>query len=223
MTATPSSRWDPAQYNRFADERELPFWDLAALVEPSGDRPTLVDLGCGDGRLTDALAMQLDARRAVGVDSSAAMLERAAAHSRDGLEFVTGDLATWSGHDVDVVFSNAALHWVPDHASVLERWRDALRPRGQLAVQMPANTDHPSHRISRELAREWLGSDAPADPVAANVLPPERYAELLERLGFTRQHVRMQVYGHHLGSSAKVVEWTRGSSLTRFAEVFDAA
>jgi trans-aconitate 2-methyltransferase len=88
---------------------------------------------------------------------------------------------------------------------------------------MPSNSDHPSHWISRELAREWLGSDAPPDPVDANVLPPERYAELLDALGFTRQHVRLQVYCHHLASTADVVEWTRGSSLTRFSAVFDDA
>jgi trans-aconitate 2-methyltransferase len=221
ITAMAATRWDPAQYNRFAGEREQPFWDLAALVEQNDEQPELVDLGCGDGRLTDALAMQFDARHALGVDSSSAMLERAAAHVRDGLEFTSGDLATWTGSGVDVVFSNAALHWVPDHAAVLARWRDALRDRGQVAVQIPSNADHPSHRISRELAEEWLSSDAPSDPVDANVLPPERYAEVLDALGFTRQHVRLQVYSHHLASTADVVEWTRGSSLTRFSAVFD--
>jgi len=223
VTTKPSSVWDPGQYNRFADERELPFWDLVALIEPTDDHPMVVDLGCGDGRLTDALAVHLDAQHALGIDASARMLDQAATRARDGLEFSAGDLATWSGHGLDVVLSNAALHWVPDHESVLERWRDALRPRGQLAVQMPTNADHASHRISRDLALEWLGSAAPPDPVATNVLAPERYADLLDRLGFTRQHVRLQVYGHHLASSAEVVEWTRGSSLTRFASVFDAA
>ncbi len=59
----------------------------------------------------------------------------------------------------------------------------------------------------------------PSDPVAANVLLPERYAEEFDRLGLRDIHVRLQVYGHHLPSSADVVEWTKGSSLTRFQNV----
>jgi trans-aconitate 2-methyltransferase len=210
--------WSPAQYNRFAAEREQPFWDLAALLEPVPS-PALVDLGCGDGRLTAALHERLGARSTIGIDSSAAMLAKARAYAGGALSFVDGDLATWRGSDQDVVFSNAALHWAPEHARVLERWRDALAPGGQLAVQMPSNADHPSHRVSRELAAEWLGDSAPPDPVDANVLAPEAYAELLDRLGFEPIHVRLQVYPHRLASSAEVVEWVKGSSLTRLKPV----
>jgi trans-aconitate 2-methyltransferase len=211
--------WSPAQYNRFAAEREQPFWDLAALLEPVSS-PALVDLGCGDGRLTAALHTRVGARSTVGIDSSEAML--ASARGGGGLTFVRGDLATWQGSEVDIVFSNAALHWAPEHASVLERWRSSLAPGGQLAVQMPANADHPSHRVSRELAAEWLGAGAPPDPAEGNVLAPEAYAQLLDGLGFERLHVRLQVYPHRLDSSADVVEWVKGSSLTRLKPVFSA-
>ena len=214
MRAAPSP-WDPGQYNRFAAEREQPFWDLAGMLEPV-DSPIVVDLGCGDGRLTAALAERLGARDALGLDSSASMLAAASEYAGDGVRFAAGDLAAWQGDGVDVVFSNAALHWVPDHADVLRRWRDSLAPGGQLAVQVPANADHPSHRVSSELAEEWLGGAAPADPVARNVLAPEEYATLLDGLGFERQHVRLQVYGHRLPSTSDVVEWVKGTSLTRF-------
>jgi trans-aconitate 2-methyltransferase len=110
---------------------------------------------------------------------------------------------------------------VPDHVGVLARWRSGLRPGGQLAVQIPANAEHPSHQVARELATEWLAEAAPADPVERNVLAPETYAELLYDLGFGRQHVRLQVYGHALASTAEVVEWVKGTSLTRFRTVFD--
>ncbi len=213
--------WNPDQYNRFAAEREQPFWDLAALVDPV-ESPLVVDLGCGDGRLTAALHRQLGARRTIGIDSSPAMLAKAEEHEGDGVSFESGDLAGWRGGGFDVVFSNAALHWVADHAAVLERWRDSLAPGGQVAVQMPTNADHASHRISSELAVEWMGSAAPPDPVAVNVRRPEEYAELLDGLGFDRQHVRLQVYGHRLASSADVVEWVKGTSLTRFREVLPA-
>src|SRR5262249_3405040 len=70
---------------------------------------------------------------------------------------------------------------------------------------------------------EWFGAGAPPDPVDANVRKPEEYAELLDALGFTRQHVRLQVYGHHLAHSSDVVEWVKGSSLTRFKRVLEPA
>ena len=217
-----SGAWDPAQYNRFAAERSQPFHDLCDLLEPVVS-PRVVDLGCGDGRLTSLLHRRLEASSTLGLDSSPAMLEEAASRATSALHFEEGDLARWQGSDVDLVFSNAALHWVGDHADVLSRWTGSLRPGGQLAVQVPANADHPSHVVARELAEELLGPEAPADPVETNVLVIERYAEILYSLGYERQHVRLQVYGHLLDSTADVVEWVKGTSLTRFKRVLAPA
>ena len=211
--------WDPTQYNRFAAEREQPFWDLAALIEPVPGA-VVVDLGCGDGRLTAALHEHLGAAHTLGIDSSPQMLAGAEPHRSAAVSFEAGDLAAWDGK-ADVVFANASLHWVPDHEAVLARWRGGITPGGQLAVQVPANADHPSHVVAQRLAAEWLGDKAPPDPVATNVLRPERYAEVLDDLGFGRASVRLQVYGHRLDSSADVVEWVKGTSLTRFKTVMD--
>jgi trans-aconitate 2-methyltransferase len=215
-----ASPWDPEQYNRFATEREQPFWDLRALIAPVAS-PRVADLGCGDGRLTAALHRDLQAVSTVGVDLSASMLEAAATHAGGGVTFVSGDIATWSGSSFDVVFSNAALQWVPDHPGVLRRWSSSLAPGGQLAVQVPAIADHPSHAVMRELATAWLGPEAPTDPVASNVLAPEEYARLLDALGFEGQHVRLQVYPHRLASVADVAEWMKGAALTRFRRAMD--
>jgi trans-aconitate 2-methyltransferase len=214
--------WDPDQYNRFAAEREQPFWDLAGLLVPVPS-PTVVDLGCGDGRLTASLADHLAAASVLGVDSSEAMMAAAAVHADGRTSFERGDIAAWGRPgDVDVVFANASLQWVPDHPVVLARWAGSLRPGGQLAVQVPANADHPAHVLADELAREVL-DHPPPDPVAVNVLPPDRYAEVLDGLGFGEQHVRLQVYGHHLESTAAVVEWVKGTTLTRYKEPLGAA
>jgi trans-aconitate 2-methyltransferase len=209
--------WDPDQYNRFAAQREQPFWDLAGLIEPV-TRAKMVDLGCGDGRLTAALTNELDAASVLGVDSSPAMIEAAATFANDRLAFTLGDLATWRENDAcDVVFANASLQWVPDHPSVLANWSASLKAGGQLAVQVPANADHPSHVVAAQVAAELL-DDPPPDAVAANVLAPERYAEILDELGFERQHVRLQVYAHRLNATSDVVEWVKGTSLTRFKQ-----
>lgn len=210
--------WDPAQYRTFEVERNQPFFDLLDMVQPvpGGE---VVDLGCGDGRLTAVVHEQTGAGRTTGIDSSEAMLAEAAARAGGGLSFEHGDIATFSG-DADVVFSNAALHWVPAHEELVTRLARCIRPGGQLAVQVPRNADHPSHLVAAEVAAEEpfasaMGGAAPLDPVLG-VLAPEAYAELLFSLGFAEQHVRLQVYGHVLGSSADVVEWVRGTTLTRF-------
>lgn len=215
----PGDTWDPSQYDRFRDERRAPFFDLLALVRP---RPGLrvVDLGCGTGRLTRIVHQRLAAAETLGVDRSAAMLADSAALAGGGLAFACDDLrsvlapARW-----DVVFSNAALHWLPDHPRLFERLSDALAPGGQLAVQMPANHDHASHVVAAELAaeppfRDVFGSDR-AQP---GVLEPVEYAALLDRLGYRAPHVRLQVYGHRLPGREDVVEWVKGTLLTSHRE-----
>jgi trans-aconitate 2-methyltransferase len=214
--------WNPTQYERFARERSQPFYDLASLVSPicSG---RVVDLGCGTGSLTAELPNLLGGTEVVGLDNSPSMLASTAKYASDIVQF--GDVDINHFHDPgswDVVFSNAALHWLPDHGAVLSRWVESLRASGQIAVQIPSNADHPSHVCAREAAdslADRFEGPVPRDPVDANVLLPEQYAVILDGLGLQDVHVRLQVYGHHLPSSADVVEWTKGSSLTRFQNV----
>lgn len=214
--------WNPTQYERFAAERRQPFDDLLALVRPTPGG-TAVDLGCGTGELSVELHRHLGAASTLGIDSSAAMLEQAT--EVPGVRFEVGDISTFASDEpLDVIFANAALQWVPDHVPLLAHLSTLLAPGGQLAIQVPYNHDHLSHTVSAAIARDEpfagaMGDDPPADPVAVNVRTPARYAELLHELGFAERHVRMQVYGHVLDSSAEVVEWVKGTSLTRFKRV----
>lgn len=209
--------WNPDQYARFRDERAQPFFDLLSLVQP---RPNLraVDLGCGPGELTRILHDRLACRETLGVDSSPAMLSKAAAHAGEGLTFAAGDIAEFAPSEpYDLVFSNAALHWVDDHARLFARLARTLSPAGQLAVQMPANHDFPTHVVATEVARSEPFRSALGGYVRTSpLLSAEGYAELLHRLGFTRQSVRLQVYGHVLASRDDVVEWVKGSLLTDY-------
>lgn len=213
--------WDPVQYERFKAQRSQPFWDLVELIQP-GRIERAVDLGCGTGEHTTAAAERLGIGEMVGIDSSPNMLHSAGQSATDRVSFLEGDIATWtSAGDRDLLLANASLQWVGDHRTVLARWVAALRPGGQLAVQVPANADHHSHLASAHVATlepflAALDGDPPADPVAVNVLQPEEYATVLYELGIAEPHVRLQVYPHVLPSSASVVEWTRGTSLTRF-------
>lgn len=203
--------WNPQQYERFKSERAQPFHDLLTLVEP---RPGMrvVDLGCGTGELTRLMHEQLEAAETVGVDNSAEMLAKAAAFATGTLRFEQTPVEQFTDHaPFDLVFSNAALHWVEDHRSLFARLTAMLAPGGQLAVQMPFNHDHISQRVAAELAPQFG-----AAPRVPPLLAPEEYASLLYSLGYARQHVHLQVYGHLLDSAAGVVEWVKGSTLTEY-------
>jgi len=211
--------WSPVQYDRFRDERSQPFFDVLAFVRP---RPGMrvVDLGCGTGELTRALHHRLEARETLGIDSSEAMLEKGRAYAGSGLTFARQDILAFiddPGGPWDLIFSNAALHWVPLHEHVLRRLTLGLASGGQIAVQVPANHDHPSQTVAGELAgeppfRDPLGGYLRRTPV----LLPEEYAVVLDRLGYREQHVRLEVYGHRLESRDEVVEWMKGTLLTDY-------
>ena len=226
MTTSGIPDWNPQQYGKFSDERSQPFRDLLDLVEPS-TIATAVDLGCGSGELTALAAEQLHIADLLGIDNSPAMLAAAAAHASPAVRFAPGDLAGWTGEGIDLVVANASLQWVPNHAEVLGRWVGSLRAGGQIAVQVPANAGQHTHRVAVEVAARPRFAEAfgpagpPPDPVANNVLEPEVYARLLYDLGCVRQHVRLQVYPHVLENSRAVVEWVRGTTLTRFQKVLD--
>jgi trans-aconitate 2-methyltransferase len=227
MTTAPKADWNPQQYGKFAAERAQPFHDLLTLIRV---RPVerAVDLGCGPGELTRLAADELGCVSMVGIDNSPAMLAKTGEHAGGAVRFEHGDIGSFTGEgDLDLVLAAASLQWVPDHASVLRRWTASLEPGGQIAVQVPANAGMPTHRVANEVAHNEpflsaFGADGPpADPVAENVLEPEEYATLLHELGFVDQQVRLQVYPHLLGNSHDVVEWVRGTTLTRFQKRLD--
>lgn len=203
--------WNPDQYERFKQERAQPFHDLLALIEHR-PRMRVADLGCGTGELTRELHDHLQAEETIGVDNSETMLLKSKAFEGEMLRFERGEIDSFlADKPFDLIFSNAALHWVPDHEKLLHQFVALLSPRGQVAIQFPANDDHPSHRIAAELALEYG-----IKPRPDYLLPVERYATLLHHLGFKRQHVRLQVYTHELPSSEAVVEWVRGALLTDY-------
>lgn len=220
----PADAWDPAQYTRFQAERSRPFFDLLAMVEPSAGM-SIVDLGCGTGELTAILHERLGAARTLGIDKSAAMLKDAGANAASGLEFAVGAIeSATDGSDFDLVFSNAALHWVADHRDLLRRLTARLRRDGQLAVQVPANHREATHTVAAHVAALEPFASALAGYIApVHVLEPVEYARLLHALGYRQQRVELRVYGHLLESRDAVVDWVAGTTLTVYRERLSTA
>ena len=138
-----AAAWDPEVYRRFGDERTRPFLDLLARVGAQ-DPSVVVDLGCGEGRATAVLAQRWPGARVIGVDSSPDMLAAAAATAPEGVEFVAGDVRDRAPDGpVDVVVSNAVLHWIAGHDRVITDWAGRLRPAAGWRCRCRAISGHP--------------------------------------------------------------------------------
>jgi trans-aconitate 2-methyltransferase len=202
--------WEPGQYARFAGPRLRPGLDLLARVPLEGEARHVVDLGCGTGALLPALRARFPEAGLTGVDNSPEMLARARGVDPDAT-LVEADAAGWSPEGpVDLIFSNAVLHWLPDHAALLPR---LLRSCRVLAVQMPANFEAPSHRLVGEIAARprWasrLGGIRPGE----HVLPLAEYRRLLAPLA-AEVDLWETVYWHVLEAADPVLEWVRGTTL----------
>ncbi len=173
--------WNPETYARFRGLRLRPALDLMAQVGPL-PAGAVVDLGCGDGAAGAALAARFAGHEVIGVDSSAAML----AAVEDGIytALVKDDAALWRpDRPVALIFSNAALHWVPDHDHLMPRLAGLLVPGGVLAVQMPRQTGAPSHRFLRDIAASMFPDRFDGTPTVPEVKRAETYWRMLSPFG----------------------------------------
>lgn len=208
--------WNPDAYRQFS-ARDAPFDDLAALIAVrAGQR--VIDLGCGSGELTARLAALLPGSDVLGIDSSPEMLARARAHERAGLRFALASMEDAAG-EWDLVFSHAALQWVPDHAALLPRWLATLRPGGQIVLQMASDHDLPGRVLLRDTA-----ADAPFARALdgwrrpAHVLPLHDYAGLLFAAGAESMTVFEKVYPSVLADADALVAWYQGTALVPYLE-----
>jgi trans-aconitate 2-methyltransferase len=204
--------WDPLAYEAFADHRMRPAIDLLSRVTLEAPR-RIVDLGCGSGGVTLLLARRWPGARILALDSSDEMLTSARTRSM-AIEWLRADLDAWRPSErFDLVFSNAALHWLGDHPRMFPRLAEALAPGGVLAVQMPSNFSAPSHALMHELALE-----TPYRAHLEQVLRPmpvldvrDYYALLAPRCA--RIDIWSTQYLQVLRGENPVADWTRATWL----------
>jgi trans-aconitate 2-methyltransferase len=212
--------WDADQYLKFARERTRPARDLAAAVEVAALKRA-VDLGCGPGNSTEILAERWPDAALSGFDSSPAMVE-AARREHPNWRWSVADISAWAaekGEAFDLVYSNAALHWVPNHRELYPRLMERVAPRGALAVQVPANLDAPAHTAMRELAaNERWAHKLPAGGVREwHVHDAGFYYDCLAGAA-KRIDLWYTEYTHVLDGPAAIVEWYKGTGLRPFLD-----
>lgn len=213
-----TTSWDPSQYLRFADQRLRPALDLLAQV-PLAAPGRVVDLGCGPGNVTTILKRRFPQAEVLGVDGSDAMLAKARAAAPD-CRFVAGDFASWEpeGPAPELIYSNAALHWVGDHPVLFPRLMRLLPSGGVLAVQMPAMHDAPLRRMQLEVAASGPWAELLRDAGFARDIPsPGAYYDLLRPLSDSLD-IWETTYLHVLSGEDAVVQWAAGSSLRPFLD-----
>ncbi|MBW9333144.1 methyltransferase domain-containing protein [Herbaspirillum sp. RU 5E] len=210
-------QWDVSQYLRFGGERLRPALDLM-LHLPTQNPVRILDLGCGTGNLTALLQQRWPQAEVLGVDGSDDMLAKARLNVPQA-RFIAADLNHWEPeHKLDLIYTNATLQWLPDHAQLLPRLLSFLNPGGCLAVQMPVMHDAPLRRAQVELARSSDYADA-LDEVSErrNVLEVGSYYDLL-RPRVASLDIWQTSYLHILTGADPVLEWASGSSLRPYLE-----
>lgn len=215
--------WNPRQYLRHAGHRSRPFHDLLARIPqlPAHGRPArIVDLGCGPGNITRRLADRWPDAHITGLDNSREMLDAARAYAGPTpgggrLDFARADAAHWVPEQpLDLIVSNAALQWVPNHPDSLETWVDSLLPGGTLAFQVPGNFTAPSHAILGDLcdSPQWRARLGGHGRRFVHILEPGEYLERLAGLG-CEVDAWETTYVQLLAGEDPVLDWVKGTAL----------
>jgi trans-aconitate 2-methyltransferase len=209
--------WDPALYQRYERERTQPARDLLARIESEKPR-RIADLGCGPGNSTALLRERWHKAEIIGVDNSPEMIAAARQAWSQG-DWRLADIATWTeSTPFDLVFSNAALHWVRDHERVFPRLLNLVGRPGVLAVQMPAHLASAVHRLMLHIADDPMWRERMINArIAIEVHRPPFYYDLLRPL-CARLELWETEYLHVLEGPEAIVEWIRGTGLRPFLE-----
>ena len=217
--------WNADEYLKFSSDRARPFADLLAQVSRDSVE-SIVDLGCGTGHLTRSMAERWPKALVIGVDRSAEMLTKAEPLAIPGrLEFVQEEIADWSARQpVDLIVSNAALHWVDDHESLLTRLSRMLSRHGALAVQMPNRFQGPMQAAIDSLVADsrWAPQLRGVGLHRESVRPILWYVRLLHGLGLA-VNAWETTYVHVLTGENPVLEWIKGTGLRPILAALDAA
>ena len=177
---------------------------------------SIVDLGCGPGNSTAILRSRWPSASITGIDNDPAMLA-AAERTDPSVRWVQANVATWApSESYDLVFSNALLQWLPDHANIIRRFFGAVAPGGALAVQLPTHLTSPLHRHMLEVADQpqWRTVTAGARQAISTHSVAFYYDALCAVT--PRLDLWETEYCHVVSDPQAIVDWIRGTGLRPF-------
>lgn len=216
------AEWNAGQYEKFEAERTIPSRDLVnavVAVKAMAAVHSALDVGCGTGNSTQVLATAFPQAHVVGVDNSDDML--LAAHKKyPALEFTKADVPEGLRgleQKFDVVFSNACLQWIPDHATLLPQLMEMLNDGGVLAVQVPVQTKQLMHRILRKVAARPRWEEKLSGAHQSNLLSEEEYFDILSAAS-SDFRLWETTYLHAMPGHQSLVEWFKGAGMRPYLE-----
>lgn len=213
-----TTSWDPAQYERYKAYRDRPALDLMVQIPGDLNPREIWDLGCGTGEHAALLKRRHPTAMVHGLDSSPDMLGRGRERP-EAIDWVEQGVQDWApATPPDLIFSNAALHWLPDHASLFPRLAASLAPGGVLACQMPISYVAPWHVLMRETAADgpWAGALAKVEGVRPLAEPSDYYGWLAPLCDSV--DVWSTTYLHALTGEDPIIDWMLGSGLRPYVE-----
>jgi trans-aconitate 2-methyltransferase len=209
--------WNPDLYLKYADERTRPSYDLVARIDlPNPAR--IVDIGCGPGNSTQVLRQAWPHADILGLDSSPQMIDKARAAYPDE-RWTVADAAAWATvQRYDLVFSNAALQWMPDHDALIPALFERVAPGGALAVQVPFNRESPLQQAIAEVADRprWRQATAGCE-ARLSYLPAGYYYDRLAPMA-ARLDLWQTVYYHVLAGHQDMIDWSSSTSMRPYLE-----
>ena len=215
--------WNPEIYNQFKNIRFQPFFDLMNLIS-SENLKKAIDIGCGTGEQTHILSEKFENADFLGIDSSAEMLAEANQFKNERLHFnkmAVEDFIT-PEEKYDLIFSNAALQWSDDHRILFPKLLSMLTENGQLAVQMPMQSENILNQILFKLA-----SEEPYKTQLQNwnrvstVLSMDEYTQMMFDAGLKDLNIYVKVYPIIADNSEKLFQFISGSALIPYLEKLD--
>ena len=212
--------WDVEQYERYKTYRDRPALDLMVQL-PSDIAPREIwDLGCGAGEHAALLAARYPEARIHGLDSSSAMLEAARKRSAN-VDWVEAGIADFApAVPPDLIFTNAALQWLPDHRMLFPKLVGTLAPNGVFACQVPVTWGESWHAKLRAVADDgpWSARLQGVRSIAP-VASAADYYDWLSPLA--EVDVWKTTYLHVLAGEDPIVDWMTGTGLRPYLDRLD--
>jgi trans-aconitate 2-methyltransferase len=215
MSDEQTTDWQPTDYLKFGKERTQPSVDLVSRIALP-DARRILDIGCGPGNSTAVLRSRWPKAELTGIDSSPEMIEKAKSDHASG-KWVVADYRNWdAGETYDLVFSNATIHWIPDHERLFAKMFAMTSNGGAVAAQVPSVQDSAVHQAARRLSQtdEWREILA-ANESALTYHPATYYYQLLSKL--SRQvELWHTTYYHIMESHEQIIEWYSSTGLKAY-------
>lgn len=212
--------WNASHYLKYADDRTRPAFDLVARLDLESPR-TIVDLGCGTGNSTQVLHSRWPQAEVCGIDNSPAMLE-VARRDYPRQSWRLAEIVDWSAEQpYDLVFSNAALHWLPNHDRLVQHLLSQVADGGALAFQIPSRTYPEVRQHIHDIALAPAWAERMVAPRSALTMEaPSFYYDVLSS-GTTKLDIWETEYGLVMQDRAAIVDWIASTGLRPFLEVLE--